>query len=106
VPRISHVSADTKLVVDFRFRSNESIIAFQLVTISDSLAALTMEFYRTEQNNRKEFKGTVGRSSRVKGQFTGRSSSSSEKAVRVGVQEPSQPKRFVGPGRRVSPVGT
>jgi hypothetical protein len=41
----------------------------------------------------------------VKGQFKGRSSSSSEKAVQVGVQVSSQSSRLVGPGRRVSAVG-
>jgi hypothetical protein len=43
-------------------------------------------------------------SSRVKGQFKGRSNFSSEKAVQVGVQEPSQHSPLVGPGR-VGPVG-
>jgi hypothetical protein len=38
------------------------------------------------------------------GHFKGRSSSSSEKAVRVGVEEPSQPSRLVGI-RRVDPLG-
>jgi hypothetical protein len=33
------------------------------------------------------------------------SSSSSEKTVPVGVLEPSQPTRLVGPGRGVGPVG-
>jgi hypothetical protein len=35
--------------------------------------------------------------SRVKEQFKGRWSSSSEKAVRGGAQEPSEPRRLVGP---------
>jgi hypothetical protein len=48
----------------------------------------TGEQYETVQENNKK-------------QFTGRSSSSSEKAVQVGVQEPSQPSHLVGPGRRV-----
>jgi hypothetical protein len=47
----------------------------------------------------------VRSSSRVKGQFKVRSSSSSEKAVRVGVLEPSQPSHLAGPGRRDGPVG-
>jgi hypothetical protein len=47
----------------------------------------------------------VRSSSRVKGQFKGRSSSSSEKAVPVGFQERRQPSRWVRPGRRVGPVG-
>jgi hypothetical protein len=45
------------------------------------------------------------RSSNVKGQFKVKSSSSSEKAVLVGVQEPNQPSHLVGPGRRVGLVG-
>jgi hypothetical protein len=44
-------------------------------------------------------------SSRVKGQFKARSNSSSEEAVQVGVQEPSQRSLLVGPGRRGGPVG-
>jgi hypothetical protein len=47
----------------------------------------------------------VRSSSRLKGQFKGRLNSSSEKTVPVGVLEPSQPIRLVGPGRRVGPVG-
>jgi hypothetical protein len=47
----------------------------------------------------------VRSSSRVKGQFKERSSSSSEKAVQVAVQEPSQPSCLVGLGRRVGLIG-
>jgi hypothetical protein len=54
---------------------------------------------------KREFNRTVRSSLRVKRQFKGRSSSSSEKAVPVGVLEPSQPIRLVGPERRVGPVG-
>jgi hypothetical protein len=41
---------------------------------------------RSEQNSKKKFMRTVRSSSRVKGQFKGRLSSSSEKAVLVGVR--------------------
>jgi hypothetical protein len=53
----------------------------------------------TEEENSKKFNRTVQE------EFKGRSSSSSEKAVRVGVQEPSPPSRLVAPGRRIGPVG-
>jgi hypothetical protein len=48
---------------------------------------------------------TVRSSSRINGQFKGRSIPSSDKVSQVGVQEPSQPIHLVGPGRRVGPVG-
>jgi hypothetical protein len=60
--------------------------------------------YSTEQNSEKEFKRRVRCISRIKGQFKGRSSSSSEKAVRVGILEPSEPSRLVRLGGRVGPV--
>jgi hypothetical protein len=56
-------------------------------------------------NSEEEFDRTVRSSSRVKGLIKGRSSSSSEKAVRVGVEEPSQPSCLVGPGRGGGAVG-
>jgi hypothetical protein len=59
----------------------------------------------TEHNRKKENTSTVRSISTAKEQFKGRSSSSSEEAVRVGVQEPSQPRHLVGPGRGVGPVG-
>jgi hypothetical protein len=58
-----------------------------------------------KKNSKKQFDRTVRSSSRVKGQFKDRSSSSSEKAVRVGVQERSQPSRLVEAGRRFGPFG-
>jgi hypothetical protein len=65
------------------------------------------QFNRTVRDSSRvkgQFNRTVRDSSRVKGQFKGRSSSNSEKAVGVGVQEPSEPSRLVAP-RRVRPVG-
>jgi hypothetical protein len=114
VTRHRPVSADTRLVADSLSRCNDSIISFQGVTMSDSFAVLkkTLELAswsridsREQQKSKEEFNRTVRSSSRFKGQFTGRSSSGSEKAVRVGVQEPREPSCFGGPGRSVRPVG-
>jgi hypothetical protein len=63
------------------------------------------EFKNRAENRRKENSSIVRSSSTVKGQFNGKFSSSSEKAVRVGVQEPSQPSLLLRPGRRVGSVG-
>jgi hypothetical protein len=56
---------------------------------------------QTQQQKCKKFKRRMRRSCRLEGYIKGRSSSSSEKAVRVG----SEPIRLDGPGRRVGPVG-
>jgi hypothetical protein len=66
----------------------------------------TPEPIRTEHRESSvHFKRRVRSSSRVRWEFKGRSSSSSEKGIRVGILEPSQPSRLAGPGRRVGPVG-
>jgi hypothetical protein len=109
VTRHRHVSMDTKLVVDLRFRGNEWAVTLQQqqsVISLWSIRGLCSQIPEpTEQNSKKDFDRTSRSSSIVKGQFKGRSSSSLEKAVQVGVQEPSQPSRLVGPGRGVGPVG-
>jgi hypothetical protein len=78
---------------------------FAVHTRTFKLANWSLMVFKRRENSAIEFDRTERNSSRVKGQFKSRSSSSSEKAVRVGVQEPSQPSRLVGLGRRVGPVG-
>jgi hypothetical protein len=65
----------------------------------------SVQFSSVQLNSKKEFNRRVRSISTLKGQFKGRSSSGSEKAVRVEVQESSQPSRLVGPRRGAGPVG-
>jgi hypothetical protein len=57
---------------------------------------------KTGQNGKGELNRTVRSSSR---DSSSKLTSSSGRAVRAGVQDPSQSSRLLGPGRRVGPVG-
>jgi thymidylate synthase ThyX len=107
--RVSFRDRDTRLVADLPHRGNESTVTFSkddrpfLCGPREDISSRTLE--RIEEKSKKEFNRTVRSSSRVKKQFKGRSSSSSEKAVQVGVQEAREPSCLVGPERRAGPVG-
>jgi hypothetical protein len=111
VTRPRHVSRVTRLVADSRSRGNESRVASaatigNVFTVHARTFLARLRSLQNRERKREQFSSrTVRSSSGVKGHFKVRSSSSSEKAGRVGAEELRQSSRLVGPGRRVGPVG-